>query len=258
MDKKDIYDSGEGGYVFISHSHLDIGKVRIIRNTLEENGYEPLCFYLKCLSDDDEVEGLIKREIDSRDIFLYVDSPNSRNSKWVGKEREYINTCHDKTIYTINLDETENVKKETLNILDRTRVFISHSHKDQEAFEIIKNKLISKDFRVFDTTKIKAGESFYDSVTGMIKTACEKGCYLILVSKESIQSKSVAAELLIAFRLGASIIPVYLGDVDITNSELEYFLVVYNWFMLNDINDEERLDELVANIKNVLANKKIV
>ena len=39
-----------GGYVFISHSHKDIEKVRILRNVMEENGFEPLCFFLKCLT----------------------------------------------------------------------------------------------------------------------------------------------------------------------------------------------------------------
>ena len=49
------------GYVFISHSHQDIRKVRQIRNAMEEAGFEPLCFYLKCLHDEDEIEGLIKK-----------------------------------------------------------------------------------------------------------------------------------------------------------------------------------------------------
>ena len=118
-----IYKSGEGGYIFISHSHLDIQKVRIIRNTLEENGYEPLCFYLKCLNDNDEIEGLIKREIDSRDIFLYIESENSKNSGWVQKEREYINHCAGKTIYKIGLNESTDLKKETENILNKIQSF---------------------------------------------------------------------------------------------------------------------------------------
>ena len=60
------------GYVFISHSHKDIKKVRKIRNMIENSGFEPLYFFLKCLTDD-VVEGLIKREIDARDWFVYVD-----------------------------------------------------------------------------------------------------------------------------------------------------------------------------------------
>ena len=70
----------EGGWVFISHSHQDIAKVRYIRNRLEQRGFEPLLFFLKCLSDEDEIEGLIKREISEREWFIYADSDNSRNS----------------------------------------------------------------------------------------------------------------------------------------------------------------------------------
>lgn len=62
----------EGGWVFLSHSHQDINKVRKIRNLLEQRGFEPLLFFLKCLTDDDEIEDLIKREITEREWFIYV------------------------------------------------------------------------------------------------------------------------------------------------------------------------------------------
>ena len=73
----------EGGWVFISHSHKDLGAVRKIRNHLEKLGFEPLMFYLKCLSDENEIEELIKREIDERDWFIYADSQSARASRWV-------------------------------------------------------------------------------------------------------------------------------------------------------------------------------
>lgn len=54
-----------GGWVFISHSHQDISLVRKIRNHLESLGFEPLMFFLKCLSDDDEIDflGLYQSEM---------------------------------------------------------------------------------------------------------------------------------------------------------------------------------------------------
>ena len=85
MAEKQFGGNREGGYVFISHSHLDIDKVRILRNRMEEEGFEPLCFYLKCLTEEDEITGLIQREIDAREWFVYVDSKNARNSDWVAK-----------------------------------------------------------------------------------------------------------------------------------------------------------------------------
>ena len=40
---------GEGGYVFVSHSHVDVQDVRKIRNFLEQEGMEPILFYLRCM-----------------------------------------------------------------------------------------------------------------------------------------------------------------------------------------------------------------
>ncbi len=53
-------------YIFVSHSHKDIDKVRLVRNYLEEKGAEPILFFLKSVTDDNEVADLIKREIDAR------------------------------------------------------------------------------------------------------------------------------------------------------------------------------------------------
>ncbi len=53
-------------WVFLSHSNKDFSKVRILRNLLEEEGYRPLMFFLQCLNDEDEIDELIKREIDCR------------------------------------------------------------------------------------------------------------------------------------------------------------------------------------------------
>lgn len=63
----------EGGWVFISHSHLDIEVVRKIRNQLEECGFEPLMFYLKCLTDDNEIESLIQKTSSCKKDFLVFD-----------------------------------------------------------------------------------------------------------------------------------------------------------------------------------------
>lgn len=51
-------------WVFLSHSNKDYEKVRIVRNILEEHGFRPLMFFLKCLDDDkndEEVRRLIHR-----------------------------------------------------------------------------------------------------------------------------------------------------------------------------------------------------
>lgn len=258
-NKNSMYKTSEGGYIFISHSHLDIKQVRIIRNTLEEEGYEPLCFYLKCLSDDDEVEGLIKREIDSRDIFIYIESENSKRSKWVNKERDYISKCDNKTIYKISLNENVDLKEETLKILNKTRCFFSYSSKDKEIFESIKNSLVRKDLKVFSNGDIDPSTPFAYSIQTMIKEAVTNGCYIILVSENSLKSQFILTELDVAFSFlgsGDLIIPILVGDVELTKV-YTYYLSRYRYLHISATPTKEELDEITSYIKNKLNKKNI-
>jgi len=58
----------EGAWIFLFHSHKDFDKVSGVRNVLEGHGHHPLMFFLKCLGDDDEIDGLIRREISARRV----------------------------------------------------------------------------------------------------------------------------------------------------------------------------------------------
>ena len=77
-------------WVFLSHSVKDYKKVRLVRNILEEEGLRPLMFFLLCLENEEEIDDLIKREINCRTRFILCDSVNAQASKWVQKEVEYI------------------------------------------------------------------------------------------------------------------------------------------------------------------------
>lgn len=77
-------------WVFLSHSVKDYEKVRLVRNILEEEGLRPLMFFLLCLENEEEINDLIKREINCRTRFILCDSVNAQASKWVQKEVEYI------------------------------------------------------------------------------------------------------------------------------------------------------------------------
>ena len=77
-------------WVFVSHSNKDFTKIIQVRNRLESLNYKPLLFFLKCLENDTEIFERIKREIKARDRFILCDSSNSRSSKWVQKEIEYM------------------------------------------------------------------------------------------------------------------------------------------------------------------------
>ncbi len=77
-------------WIFLSHSDKDYEKVRLVRNILEEEGLRPLMFFLLCLENEEEINDLIKREINCRTRFILCDSENAQASKWVQKEIEYI------------------------------------------------------------------------------------------------------------------------------------------------------------------------
>ena len=71
MNENDI---GEGFWVFVSHSTKDFEKERLVRNALEDSGFRPILFYLKCMENEDEINELLKREIDARRRFILCDS----------------------------------------------------------------------------------------------------------------------------------------------------------------------------------------
>ena len=97
LERMSRENKAEGGFVFVSHSHADIAQVRQLRNALEQAGFEPLCFYLKCMDkcEEDpalreELRSLLLREIDAREWFVYVNSKHSENSSWVQYERDCV------------------------------------------------------------------------------------------------------------------------------------------------------------------------
>lgn len=202
-----------GGWVFISHSHQDIELVRKIRNQLEELGLEPLMFYLKCLSDENEIEELIKREIDERDWFIYADSINARNSKWVKTERDYIEKLTDKKIFTIDLTANLDIQMEYIkHIARQMKVYISASHRDREIEGKIRKKLLERDMLVLSgESNIAVGAAWDTEVAEAIGDASRDGFVIILITEASMNSAAVRHEIDFALASGGKIIPVYVG-----------------------------------------------
>ena len=93
-------------YIFLSHSQNDIEKVRRIRDYLEDSSFEPILFNLKCLTDSDELNDLIKREIEARRWFIYLYSKNSEESSRVQAEVSYARDVQKKKIFRVNLEES--------------------------------------------------------------------------------------------------------------------------------------------------------
>lgn len=237
--------SEHGGWVFLSHSHRDIDEVRKVRNKFEELGFEPLMFYLKCPSDKDEIEELIKREIEERDWFVYLDSPNARNSTWVKTEREYIESLKDKNVFTIDLNADISTQLDLIrHITDQMKVFISCSHRDKALCDRIRAKLLAKDMRVFDEEDISVGANYLETISVNIKEACHSGFVVVLITENSCNSSFVIDEIDYTTRNNGKIIPVYVGDVTVSN-ELIYRLGEIQGIHISQEPTEEELDFLI-------------
>ena len=195
------------GWMFLSHSSKDFELVRQIRNTLEDHGFRPITFFLKCITDSTELDGLIKREIEARRWFVFVDSENSRSSKWAQEELAYARALN-KKVYTI--DTTRDYFPQLKKILQRTTVFLSYSHRDMEVVTKIRQSLIDNDYQVWWDAEISAGSDWSEEVLKQIENA---GFCLLVLTENSINSRVVLEEISYSMRKGRPFIPVLIGDI---------------------------------------------
>jgi len=244
----DKLNRSSGGYIFISHSHNDIERVRHIRNRLEDDGFEPLCFYLKCLDDESEIEDLIKREIDAREWFIFVDSENSRSSKWVTLEREYINRTNSKKIITVDINDSDSVEYAINKISHNLRIFISCAAGDLELGRRIRNKLEEKDYLVFMAPdSLPTDSQFASVISNAISAASEEGCVIVLLTPSSVNSRFLLMELEMAISRGGNIIPIMVGDVQISRA-LSYYLNDLPLYYLSDSPTDKDIDKIIDSI----------
>ncbi len=250
----DKFEKTEGGYIFISHSHNDIEKVRQIRNGLEESGFEPLCFYLKCLEDATEIEDLIKREIDAREWFVFVDSDNSRKSDWVQLERDYINSTDSKKIINVNIHSADAVKNVIAKILKNLRIYFSYSHKDKIIADRMIKKLREKDYLVFSDDGITVGANWVEEIANQIVEASKEGCVIALITENSVKSHTVLDELYFASEIGGNVIPIVLGNVELSPG-LKFTLGRKQMYFLSENPTDEELDKVINNIGYNIINR---
>lgn len=173
-------------WVFLSHSNKDYEKVRQVRNLLEEQKFRPLMFFLCCLDDDQEIDNLIKREIDHRTRFIYCESENSKESKWVQEEVKYIKS-KDRVFETINLDlPITEIKKQLDSFRKKANIFISYQRDDTKLAKAIYNRLRKYEFNVWiDSENIQIGGIFSRQIEDAILNAVNNG-YVIALLNERI------------------------------------------------------------------------
>lgn len=192
----------KGCWIFLSHSSKDIIKVREIRNLFEKYGQNPLAFHLKCLNTDtieseEELLSLLKREIKARDWFVFCNSENSRLSKYVQIERNYISSL-DPSKIVINLDieeDTTALEEKIKHICTVTKAFISYSICDQKFAIECMNKLIGLDFDVYIDIKMSLGDDWYKEIDTHLTDVAECGVFVILLSKNYLKSEHALLEL---------------------------------------------------------------
>lgn len=257
--------SKEVVYIFISHSHYDIDKVRPIRNYLESIGAEPILFFLKSKTDADEIEQLIKDEIDARVWFIYCRSSNAEMSTWVKKEREYVKFKGKRNI-TIDIDScldtngdlTLETKQKLNTIVGNFRslqtLYISYSHKDSEIAKKIQKQLSVYGINSYYDLNLTVNLDFKYVITDKIM---QSDFYLILLSTKSIDSMWVQKELEIAMTFQKVIIPVIMyenydqREIISNNDWFRQHLAVFNCILF-DVSNSEAIDESVNHLVNEL------
>lgn len=204
-------------WVFLSHSHEDYEKVRKVRDMLEDQHMRPLMFFLKCLNDHDEIDSLIKREIDCRTRFILCDTEKSRKSAWVQHEVEHIKS-KDRNFDVLDLTaDDEEVLKQIEEIKKKATIFISYNRDEYLLAEKVYDRLCKYDFDIrFDRYYMRWGCDFAEENTMSINQACRKGTVIALLRDRVLTEGSfVRAELGKAleydhFQSSSSIMPFFL------------------------------------------------
>lgn len=178
-------------WVFLSHSHEDYEKVRKVRDMLEDQHMRPLMFFLKCLNDHDEIDSLIKREIDCRTRFILCDSENARKSDWVKEEVEYIKS-QDRICETIDLDmPIEEIKKVLVEFKRRATLFISYNRENQNLAKSVYERLSKYDFRVFvDMDLLRSGDDYLKTIISSLDRAAADGFIIALMNERVLMPGS--------------------------------------------------------------------
>lgn len=199
-------------WIFLSHSNKDFQKVRLIRNYLEERSCRPLMFYLKCLSNDDEIDDLIKREIDCRTRFIICDSKNSQASKWVQSEVKYIKS-QQRSYETIDLSKSdEEIKTQLDTLVKSTQIYLSYSRTDFELVNAVYSHICKYDIRCFFDAESLTSGNFQNQISHAVDMAKDFGFVVFFASKYSLSADFVVSELQYSIKKGAKTLILLLDE----------------------------------------------
>ena len=197
-------------YIFLSHSHHDYEKVRKVRDLLENEGFRPLMFFLKCLERveyKELTEKLIKEEIDSRQRFILCESDNTKESNWVKFEIEHIQK-RKRPYAIVDLNGTdEEIQNVIKTFKRRSSVFLSYSRNLFSLVKATSEELKQCDFLpFFDHESIVSGGDYMKQIKYSIKNAAKKGYVLAFIDEK--MSEFQYKEIQMALESKGSIIPI--------------------------------------------------
>lgn len=216
-------DIEEGFWVFISHSTKDFERVRLVRNALEDSGFRPILFYLKCMENEEEVNELLKREIDARRRFILCDSPNAQASEFVQSEVDYIRSKRrmyevvDLSQIDLDNSDAEDILRLIKPFIRRTTVYISRSY-----FSEITNspylycELRNAGFQVLDLRYGLTGNEISDmdfdsEMKKQLKSTLNDGYLIVLI--ENSNYYYILKEFEYAFQINPKrLFPVIIGN----------------------------------------------
>jgi hypothetical protein len=237
-----------GAWIFVSHSHKDITGVRAIRDELEHMGHQPLLFFLKCINDHDELDGLIKREIDARNFFLLCESEASRSSNWVQREVAYIKSLSNRVVHTVDLGADSSIQLHAIRELSRqATVFMSYARSDWPLVAPLHDALVAAEYRVWqDVPSIESVQTVEDHILDGLREASHNGFVLVFLTDNSLASAWCRAEIVAALQVGAEdprhgafIIPVVLSGYPSDLDSLPVELAKINFLNLTGLSPTE-------------------
>jgi hypothetical protein len=243
-------------WIFVSHSHHDIEKVRQIRNYLEQHGANPLLFFLKCLNDDDaRLPELINDEILARNFFVLCESENARNSSWVQQEQAIVMNMDNVVKETIDLEQDIESQHYKLDrICKRATVFISYANPDYLSAKCIREALIKNDYCVWTyPDDMPLVSNYAHTIRKALDEAAKNGFVLHLLSPAALASKHFESEVIYAFQQSRrmNVFPIIIAPFkrEEMKDQLRFVLENIQYYDLTSDPFDQRIEELITFLK---------
>lgn len=106
-------------------------------------------------------------------MVVYIDTPNSRTSKWLKKEMDYIESIGGKKVINVNLDSDASMKSVSKILSKGLTIFVSYCAKDREILWPLYHKLVEKEFQVFCAPFSLEADSNVKEIVENIGRACD-------------------------------------------------------------------------------------